>query len=230
MVVRWLWIGALEWGFDWGLQRGDKNSIMITRNTIFFPVGVAMNVSPYCVLMFVCFGIVLCVPGILLDSVQAQESERINIFDQNNRNAIPWEAQRGSDNDTARRISESFRQDFDPDARQSGRVMKNYAIFLGIAAALIACFVGWQMWRQKRLASEVNDPMFLVYELNSVHQLSEQEKRLMQELSEKNSLSTPLKLFVEPKYLLDAWQSETYASSQPTIRQLLSKLFDIVKA
>jgi hypothetical protein len=196
----------------------------------FSNVGVAMNFSTCRVFVFVCFGITLCFPGILLESVQAQESERINIFDQSNRNAIPWETQRGSDYDTARRISESFRKDFDPEARQSGRVLKDYAIFLGISAAIIACFIGWQVWRQKRLAREVSDPMFLVYELNSLHQLSEQEKRLMQELSEKNLLPTPLKLFVEPKYLLDAWQSETYASSQPTIRQLLSKLFDIAQA
>jgi len=150
-------------------------------------------------------------------------------LDRNNRNTIPREVPVATDDDYTRRIRESFQGDFNPEARQHGRVLKNYGIFLGIAAALVACFVGWQMWRQHRITREVNDPIFLVYELNSVHQLSEPEKRLMQELSEKNSLATPLKLFVEPKYLLDAWQSETYASSQPTIRQLLSKLFDIVK-
>jgi len=75
----------------------------------------------------------------------------------------------------------------------------------------------------------MNDPVFLVKELNFAHQLSEQEKRLMREISEKNLLSTPLKLFVEPQFLLDAWENEAFAASQPAVQQLLSKLFDISK-
>ena len=190
-----------------------------------------MNFSILRVLVFVCFGVTLCLSGTLSVSGRAQEESRsINIWDRHNRNTIPREVPVVTDDDYTRRIRASFQGDFDPEARQHGQVLKNYGIFLGIAAILVASFVGWQMWRQHRITREVSDPMFLVYELNSVHQLSEPEKRLMQELSEKNSLATPLKLFVEPKYLLDAWQSETYASSQPTIRQLLSKLFDIVKA
>jgi len=180
-------------------------------------------------LVFVCFGLTLGLSAVLAGSVWAQESERINVWERNNHNAIPWEG-RVSDEELARRFSASFQKEFDPETRQNGRVLMNYGIFLGIVAVIVASYLGWRMWRQQWLAREVSDPMFLVYELNSVHQLSEQEKRLMQELSEKNSLPSPLKLFVEPKYLLDAWQNKTYASARPTIRQLLSKLFDIVTA
>jgi len=66
--------------------------------------------------------------------------------------------------------------------------------------------------------------------LNVAHQLSEPEKRLMQELSEKHSLATSLNLFIEPKYLLDALDNETFASSRPEVQQLLYKLFDVTKA
>jgi hypothetical protein len=106
----------------------------------------------------------------------------------------------------------------------------SYAIFLGIIAAAVSAYLAWRNWQKKREVWELNDPVFLVTELNSAHRLSEQERRLMREISEKHSLSTPLKLFVEPNFLLDAWESETFASSKPTVQQLLSKLFDIAKA
>ena len=106
----------------------------------------------------------------------------------------------------------------------------NYGIFLGITTMIAVGAFAWRMWMQKRAEREQSDPMFLVHELNVAHQLSDLEKRLMKELSEKYSLPTPLKIFVEPGYLLDAWESESFASSQPTVQKLLSKLFDIVKA
>ena len=189
-----------------------------------------MDFSIFRLFVFVCFGGTLCIPAVLLESVQAQENEsrNINVWDRNNRNTIPREGRVG-DEEWARRLSASFQKDFDPETKQQGQVLKNYGIFIGIVVVIVGSFVGWQMWRQNLRIKEVSDPSFLVNELISAHQLSEQEKRLMQELSEKNSLSSPLKLFVEPKYLLDAWQSGTFASSQSTIRQLLSKLFDIVK-
>jgi len=167
----------------------------------------------------------MVLPGVL----QAQERERINLFDRNPntpRREIPWEAQRTSSEDM-QRTSRSFQRAFDSDPRQTRREFLYYGIFLLVTAIGVAGFLGWQVWQRKRTERELNDPMFLIYELNSIHQLSEQEKRLMQELSERNSLPSPLKLFVEPKFLLDACESETFASYQTTARQLLSKLFDI---
>ena len=177
--------------------------------------------------VIVCFGTIFCVPMVPVESVLAQE--RVNIFD-NNRHVFQREAPRTADSERARQISDSFRMEFTHDPQQQGRALMNYGIFLGIVTVIFASFVAWQMWTRKRVERTLNDPMFLVYELNSAHQLSEQEKRLMLELSEKNLLSTPLKLFVEPKYLLDALENEKFVSSQPTVQILLFKLFDIAKA
>ena len=177
--------------------------------------------------VIVCFGTMFCLPMVPVESVLAQE--RVNIFD-NNRHIFQREAPRTADSERARQISDSFRLEFAPDPQRQGRVLMNYGIFLSIVTVIIASFIAWQVWARKRAERTLHDPMFLVYELNSAHQLSEQEKRLMLELSEKNLLSTPLKLFIEPKYLLDAWENEIFASSQPTVRVLLSKLFDIAKA
>ena len=171
-----------------------------------------------------------CLPTLPSESAQAQES--FNLWDRsnNNRNIPRREPQpRITDEEYANRIANSFQGEMDT-ARDQSRTLLNYGIFLGIAGVIIAGFVCWQIWRQKNMAREFDDPMFLVQELNSVHQLSEPEKRVMRELSEKHLLPTPLKLFVEPKFLLDAWENETFASSQPTVQRLLSKLFDIAKA
>jgi len=127
------------------------------------------------------------------------------------------------------RISRSFQRAFADETQQS-QALLSYGVFLGIAAAIIVAFLGWQVWRQKKKEKELNDPTFLVYELNAAHQLSEPQKRLMQELSEKHSLPTSLKLFIEPKYLLDALDNETFAPSRPEVQQLLYKLFDVTKA
>jgi hypothetical protein len=69
--------------------------------------------------------------------------------------------------------------------------------------------------------------MALVKELVFVHQLSDQEKRFMQELSERYALTSPLNLFVEPRFLLEALESDSYVSARTSVRRLLAKLFDI---
>jgi len=159
-----------------------------------------------------------------LESVLAQE--RINIFDRTVTNPRPREAAPDSDID---RVSRSFQREFANETLQ-GQTLVYFVLFLVVAALIIAGFIGWQVWRQKRMEKELSDPIFLVYELNVAHQLSEPEKRLMQELSEKHSLATSLNLFIEPKYLLDALDNETFASSRPEVQQLLYKLFDVTKA
>ena len=165
-------------------------------------------------------------PTFPLESALAQSR---NIFDTTTQNPrIPRDVPATAGDDRMERISRSLQRGFTDDTQQT-QTLISYGIFLGITAVLIIGFLGWQVWRQKRKARELSDPMFLVYELNSAHQLSDPEKRLMQELSEKHSLPTPLKLFVEPKYLLDALDNETFASSQPEVQQLLYKLFDVTK-
>jgi len=178
--------------------------------------------------VFVCFGTMLSLPAFLLESVQAQE-KKVNIFERRNTNVPKRDAPRTVDNEQINRVSRSLQKAFDSDPQRTSQTFLYFGTFLGGLAILSAGLVYWQMWRQKRMERELNDPMFLVYELSSAHQLSEQEKRVMQALSEKNSLPTPLKLFVEPRYLLDAWESDTFASSHREIRLLLSKLFDIIK-
>ena len=102
-----------------------------------------------------------------------------------------------------------------------------YGTFLAIVVVIVAGLVYWQIRQRKQAEWELNDPMALVKELNFVHQLSDQEQRLMKELSDRKELSSPLKLFVEPKFLLEALESDSFVSARPSVRQLLSKLFDI---
>jgi hypothetical protein len=116
----------------------------------------------------------------------------------------------------------------DPEKREAGRYGVMYYVFLiGIITALIASLVYWQLLRKKRSEWELNHPMALFKELSFVHQLSEQEKLLMQKLSQRKALPSPLQLFVEPRFLLEAWEDDSFVSSQPLVRRLLSKLFDI---
>jgi len=197
----------------------------------FLSTGVAMCFSTFRLFVFIGFGTLLCLSTILLESIQAQESEkRFNFWERTKSGTPRREVPQATEDEYAKRISQSFQREIDPETRQQGWGLLYYGIFLVITAVIAAGFVGWKVWRQHRLTRELTDPVFLINELNFAHQLSEQEKRLMQELSEKHSLPSPLKLFVEPKFLLDALASETFTPSRPTIQQLLSKLFDIVKA
>ena len=195
---------------------------------LFFPIGtVAMNSSAFRFFLFVCLGVALCLPVIPLESAQAQG---YNLFDRSKNKDTPrQEVQRVGDEESAQRLKEIFRA-IDPTKRKNSQENWYFVIFLAGLAILVAGLFYWQKWQRKQREGELNDPLFLVYELNTAHQLSDPEKRLMQELSEKNSLSTPLTLFVEPKFLLDAWENEAFASSKPMVQKLLSKLFNIVKA
>ena len=177
--------------------------------------------------LFVCLGAALSLPAVPLKSAQTQS---INLFDMSKNKDVPrQEEHRIGDEESVQRVKELF-QAIDPTKRKGSQETWHFVVFLGGLAVIAAGLFYWQQWQRKRVERELNDPLFLVYELNTAHQLSDQEKRLMQELSEKHSLPTPLTLFVEPKFLLDAWENETFASSQPTVQKLLSKLFNIVKA
>ena len=188
-----------------------------------------MKFSAFHLCVLICIGTMSCSPT--TSPGRAQDSERVNLFDKNsmNRPFFQRDSQVG-DQEHADRIANSIRNAMDPSARQQGLTLLYYGVFLGIVVAIAACVVCWQIWRHKRRERELNDPLFLVQELFSAHQLSEQEKRLMRELSDKHLLSSPLKLFIEPKFLLDAWESDSFAASQPEVQQLLSKLFGIAQA
>ena len=176
--------------------------------------------------VFVCFGTMLFLSLFFSESVQAQG---INMLERSKTSTTRKETSPPkTESEESVRLKLAMKEGFSTKSYQTG-MLKNLGMLLGIATVIISSFLGWQLWQRKRMDKIMNDPMFLVYELNSAHQLSEPEKRLMKELSEKNSLPTPLKLFVEPKYLLDAWENNAFAGSQPTLQQLLSKLFDIVK-
>ena len=110
---------------------------------------------------------------------------------------------------------------------QTWRSFLYYGMFFVVVAIVVGCLIYWQVLSQKKMDWEMNDPKALVQELNYVHQLSEQEKHVMQELSDKNALPSPLKLFVEPDFLLKALESDSFTPARSTVRQLLSKLFDI---
>ena len=188
-----------------------------------------MNSFAFRFSVLACFGTMLCLPAVLLESVQAQERTR-NIFERRPvRSPVQQPEIPPERSEEISQIAESFRRGLSQEPREQGRTLFAFAIFLGVVAVFVAAFVACRIWQQQRLEKQMNDPVFLVKELNFAHQLSEQEKRLMREISEKNLLSTPLKLFVEPQFLLDAWENEAFAASQPAVQQLLSKLFDISK-
>ena len=180
----------------------------------------------FCVFVFV--GTLLCSPAAVLESVQAQEPRGYNLFDtrRNEGKDTPRIQRPPVDAEVARRFQE-IRNATDPEQRGSRQSALYYALFLLGVAAVAAGLFGWKAWQKRREAWAVNDPMALVKELNHVHQLNEQEKRVMRELSEQNVMPTSLSLFVEPKFLLEALENEAFAPSRSTVRRLLSKLFDI---
>ena len=155
------------------------------------------------------------------DTVSAQE--RINIFDSKN---VP--PRREVQRQVEQRNLTVLINAGDPENRRVGRRdLMLIALCIGVPTVLIAGLVYWLQWHKKRTEWALNDPMALVKELSLVHQLSEQEKRFLLAVSNRNSLSSPLQLFVEPKFLLKAWEDDTFVSSQPLVRRLLYKLFDI---
>ena len=126
-------------------------------------------------------------------------------------------------------IVQGLQRAADPQGRNAGRPgMGYYILFLAAGAAVIGGLVYWNLWRLKQLEWRLIDPMALAQELFLIHQLTEPEKRVMRDVSEKNALPTPLQLFVEPKFLLDALDNDSLALYRNTIRRLLSKLFDII--
>jgi hypothetical protein len=125
------------------------------------------------------------------------------------------------------KITQGMRQAVDHEKKGTSRAALYYGIFFVGMAVIIGGLVYFQIWRRKQTEWELNDPMALVKELDWVHQLSDPEKRFMQELSTKYALPSPLKLFVEPKYLLEAMESDSFISARSLVRRLLSKLFDI---
>jgi len=124
-------------------------------------------------------------------------------------------------------VIQGLRQTGDPDAKNFGQTARKYGLFLAGIAAVVAGLVGWRRWQQRKAEWELNDPMALVLELSVAHQLSEREKRLMLDISVQRALSSPLELFVEPKFLLEALDNGAVGMSRSMVRQLLSKLFDI---
>lgn len=180
-------------------------------------------------LVFVCVAALCLTNGCRNSSSQAPQGGRINIFDLKKQNSTPSPEPPRQEDERARRILQGFQNAGNPEVRKEGFVQALWhsTLLLAVIAAMVAGLFYWQAWQKKRMEWEVNDPMALVKELNFVHQLSDPEKRLMQELSKKNALSSPLKLFVEPKFLLAAWDDDSLRSSRSSVGRLLSKLFDI---
>ena len=162
----------------------------------------------------------------VVEIVSAQE--RINLFEKRNTNVPKREIQRpvGNRNNP---VIIGLQNAGDPEKRGAGRYGVMYYILLfGVLTVLIAGLVYWQRLRREQMEWALSNPMALVGELSFVHKLSEQEKKLMLEVSNRNALPSPLQLFVEPKFLLEAWEDDSFVSVQPVVRRLLSKLFDIV--
>jgi len=179
-------------------------------------------------LVFICVAALCLTNGCRDSASQTPNEERINVFDRNRSN-VPRQNVPRSESERERQILQGMQGAGNPDAKKTSIVQALWhsVLFLVIFAAAVVGLFYWQAWRKKLAEWEVNDPMALVKELNLVHQLADPEKRLMQELAKKNALSSPLKLFVEPKYLLAAWDDDALIASRTSVRLLLSRLFDI---
>ena len=172
----------------------------------------------------------MCFPAVAPRYIQAQTqgSKGYNLLDprKNDNKDVP-RLPRTVDVEVTRRFQE-IQNAVDPENRGFYHSAVYYALFLFGVAVVIAGLFGWKIWQRKREEWEINDPMALVRELNHVHQLTEQEKHLMKELSAQNALPTPLSLFVEPKFLLEALGNNAFDPLRSTVRRLLLKLFDII--
>ena len=208
------------------LQRIAKN-IIIGHAICVAPIGFAMK-SAVRFSLFVCIASALCLVVGCQERPTQSRGGGVNLFDPNRGTSTPRrEVQRPTD-PRSQQVIQALREHNDPDRREfDGRSFRLYGIFLGCVAVLVAGLLYWQLLKRKRSEWELSDPMALVKELNLAHQLSDQEKRLMQELSDRNALPSPLKLFVEPKFLLEALESDSFVSARDSVLQLLSKLFDI---
>jgi len=183
---------------------------------------------PLRLLVFTCVAALCLTNGCQDNSSQAPEDVKINLFNPKRSN-VPKQDVPRPENERERLFFQGLREASDVEAKRTGilQALWHSTLFLAVIAAAMTGLYYWHTWRKKRAEWEVNDPMALVKELNFVHQLSEPEKRVMQELAKKNALTSPLKLFVEPKYLLSAWDDDSWNSSRSSVRLLLSRLFDI---
>ncbi|MDR0327567.1 MAG: hypothetical protein LBI05_04650 [Planctomycetaceae bacterium] len=171
---------------------------------------------------------VLCLT--VAETVSAQDREKINVFDRKKSNTPSREAppRRVVLDGQQHPVIVGIQNAADPEKRTAGQNRPLYYVLVFVVVpVLIAGIFYWRLLRQKRIERELNDPMFLFNELIFVHQLSVQEKSLIQKISDRNALTTPLQLFVEPSFLLEAWKDDSFVSSQPLVRRLLSKLFDM---
>ena len=162
------------------------------------------------------------------DSSRSTKKEGYNLLRPNRSNTQPRrEIQRPPSSERMEQLAQALRDDFSPSAGKTSRNFLYYGAFL-LGVVLIGVVLAyWQLLRRNRAEWELNDPMALLKELNHVHQLSDSEKRFMRELSDKNALPSPLTLFVEPKFLLDALENDVYFSARSSVQQLLAKLFDM---
>ena len=167
---------------------------------------------------------VLCLTAGCSDNSSQAKKKGFNLLNPDKSKGNTERLPRKIEGDAARQIIQAIQQE--PQRKDPSRVVRHYGTFLAGLAVVVAGLVYWQIWRRKRKEWELNDPMALVQELNSVHQLSDKEKRLMQEITAQNSLSSPLKLFVEPRFLFEALEDDSFSSFRPTVQLLLSKLFD----
>ena len=178
-----------------------------------------------CVIAFLCsasgYGVAMPLPI-------GQSGQGINIFNPQ-RNPTPpvrgTQQPRPAELDP---VTEGLRRAGDPEIRiqEQGRVFVTLVAFLILVGGGIGGYYYWKHLKKKQIDWELKDPRALVHALNMAHRLSEQEKKLMQELAQDNGLPTPLMLFIEPKFLLEALEGDSSVSARPTVEQLLAKLFD----
>ena len=186
-----------------------------------------MNSSAFRFFVFACVAILCLTTGCRDDSARGKG---YNLLDtsKNTRRDPPRPPRVTPADDPTKRIAEAIRQQAgDPEKRRASQQLIPYAVCLTVVAVVVGGLLYWQTRLRKRAEWELNDPMALVQELNFVHQLSEPEKKLMKELAERNALPNPLKIFVEPKFLLEAWEDISLNPERPLVRRLLARLFEI---
>ncbi|MDR3232751.1 MAG: hypothetical protein LBT46_03650 [Planctomycetaceae bacterium] len=166
----------------------------------------------------------------------AQEGKRINMFDTkpgSDQNKKPKKTKKTKsmegDTESVRQMQQSFRAAFDDDdpSAYKSNALTYYGIFFTVLGCFIAGIFYWKFLLQKRAVQSLNNPVFLIKELNAAHQLTRDEISLMQKVSDFKTLPDALTLFVEPEYLLNALEDNAFAPSRHLISPLLHKLFGI---